>query len=301
MITILGPTATGKTQLAAHLASEIDGEIISADSRQVYKYMNIGTGKDLEDYVVNNKKIPHHIIDIVEPGYEYNVFEFKRDFLNAYKNITDKKKLPILCGGTGMYIEAAIGNYRFAEVPENIPLREMLLKKKKEELIEILASYKKIHNTSDICDMNRLLRAIEIEVFHHDFPEKTKTENKIESRIFGLAFPRDIVKQRITERLKNRLETGMIDEIKSLNEKGITFERLINYGLEYKYVSLYLTGSLKYEEMFNLLNIAIHQFAKRQMTWFRRMQRNGFEITWIDGNKDFHFKVNEIIQKLDIK
>lgn len=298
MITILGPTATGKTQLAAHIAYNLNGEIISADSRQVYKYMDIGTGKDLNDYIVNGKKVPYHLIDIAEPGYEYNVFEFKRDFINAYKNITDQKKIPILCGGTGMYIEAAIGNYRFAEVPENYPLREMLLKKSKEELIEILASYKKIHNTSDICDINRLLRAIEIEVFHQNFPEKNEVDNKIQSKIFGISFPRDMVRQRITERLKNRLETGMIDEVKSLKEKGISYERLISYGLEYKYVSLYLKGELKYEEMFNLLNIAIHQFAKRQMTWFRRMQRKGFEITWIDGNKDIHSKTYEIIQKL---
>ncbi len=296
MITILGPTATGKTQLAAHIAYELNGEIISADSRQVYRHMNIGTGKDLDDYIVNDTNIPYHLIDIVEPGYEYNVFEFKRNFQNSFNNIINRNKLPILCGGTGMYIEAALRGYKFAEVPENNALRENLLKKSKEELIAILASYKKVHNVSDTSDITRLLRAIEIETFHHDHPEKLESNNKIQTKIFGILFPRDIIRQRITERLKKRLETGMIDEVKSLLEKGISNERLIFYGLEYKYISLYLSGSLKYDEMYNLLNIAIHQFAKRQMTWFRRMERNGFEIIWIDGSKNIQTKTKEIIK-----
>jgi len=295
MITILGPTATGKTQLAAHVAYKINGEIISADSRQVYKEMNIGTGKDLDDYCINDIHIPYHLIDIAEPGYEYNVFEFKRDFQTAYNSIISRNKVPILCGGTGMYIEAAISDYKFAEVPENKVLREELLKKSKEELIELLANYKKLNNNSDTSDLSRLLRAIEIVTYHSAHPEKLKTQNSIQTKIFGISFPREEIRQRITERLKKRLETGMIDEVKLLITKGISYERLITYGLEYKYISLYLSGSIKYDDMFNLLNIAIHQFAKRQMTWFRRMERNGFDIHWIDGNQNLETKTKEII------
>ena len=300
MITILGPTATGKTQLAAHVAYKINGEIISADSRQVYKDMNIGTGKDLDDYCINNIPIPYHIIDIAEPGYEYNVFEFKRDFQTAYNNIISRNKVPILCGGTGMYIEAAIRDYKFAEVPENKALHEELLKKSKEELIEILATYKKVHNTSDTSDIYRLLRAIEIETFHREHPEKLKAQNSIQTKIFGISFPREEIRQRITERLEKRLKTGMIEEVELLIAKGISYEKLIYYGLEFKYISLYLSGVIKYDEMFNLLNIAIHQFAKRQMTWFRRMERNGFDIHWIDGNNNIETKTKEIIYHLSL-
>jgi len=295
MITILGPTASGKTQLAAELAYKIGGEIISADSRQVYKFMNIGTGKDLNDYTVNGNQIPYHLIDIAEPGYEYNVFEFRKDFLSAYDHITSGGKIPVLCGGTGMYIEAAISNYSFAEVPENKELRKYLLKKDKEELINILASFKKIHNTSDTTDLQRLLRAIEIEYFHKEHPAMLNTGKKISTIIFGISFPRDIIRQRITERLRQRISAGLIDEVKLLNEKGIPYERLISYGLEYKFISLYLKASVTYEEMFTLLNTAIHQFAKRQMTWFRRMERKGFNIIWIDGEKSTKDKIKEIL------
>jgi tRNA dimethylallyltransferase len=294
MICIFGPTATGKTELAANVAFKLGGEIISADSRQVFRHMNIGTGKDLEEYVVNGTKIPYHLIDIVEPGYEYSVYEFKNDFQKAYSEIISRDKIPVLCGGTGLYLEAAIIGYAFAEVPENRALREELMVKTKEELIALLATYKKIHNTSDIVDMKRLLRAIEIEHFHLKHPDKKDAGGRISSVVFGIHLPREIIRQRITTRLEKRLKAGMIDEVHSLLKSGIAAERLVAYGLEYKFLTQYISGILSYDEMFRLLNTAIHQFAKRQMTWFRRMERKGVKINWIDGEKDTNAKVSEI-------
>lgn len=296
MITILGPTATGKTDLSAHIADKLNGEIISADSRQVYKGMDIGTGKDLDDYIVNKKIIPYHLIDIVEPGYEYNVYEYQRDFLRAYKNIIAKKKLPVLCGGTGMYIEAILKGYKIFYVPENKSLRQDLENKNEQYLIRMLSSSRSLHNITDIKDRNRLIRAIEIQQYYAGHPEPERKFPEIKAIIFGIHFERNIIRARITERLKTRLEKGMIMEVENLLNKGITSEQLKFYGLEYKFITQYILGELSYNEMFRLLNIAIHQFAKRQMTWFRRMEKNGFEINWIDGELDISEKMELILK-----
>jgi tRNA dimethylallyltransferase len=286
LIVITGPTASGKTSLAARLAYDIDGEIISADSRQVYSKMDIGTGKDLEDYIVFGKKINYHLIDIAEPGYKYNVFEFQKDFVKAYTDTRNNGKFPILCGGTGLYIEAALGKYKLIEVPENPKLRDELNGKPMNELISMLQSLKTLHNTSDTTDKERLIRALEIEFFNKQNPDFKSSMPNINYIIFAANPPRYIIRQKITNRLKQRLESGMIEEVDALLKSGLSPEQLIYYGLEYKYITNYIIGKLSYEEMFNLLNTAIHQFAKRQMTWFRRMQKNGFEINWIDSYKD---------------
>ena len=272
LITILGPTATGKTKLAALLASITDGEIISADSRQVYKGMDIGTGKDIEDYCVNGKAIPYHLVDVKEPGYEYNVFEFQQDFLTAYNDILSRNKQPVLCGGTGLYLEAVLQGYTLKKVPENRALREKLKNKSHEELIEILKTYGLLHNTTDITDRERTLRAIEIREHEQADPEQ-KFFPAIPSVIFGIWFERNVIKQRITQRLEKRLKNGMVEEVKSLLNSGLKPEQLVFYGLEYRYVTQYVTGEIDFQTMFNRLNTAIHQFAKRQMTWFRRMEK----------------------------
>ena len=291
LIVITGPTATGKTGLATRLASEIDGEIISADSRQVYRKMDIGTGKDLSEYIIDGKDIKHHLIDIAEPGYKYSVFEFQKDFLHAYNEIKDRGKTPILCGGTGMYIDSAIGRYRLLEVPENKDLRKELSGKTMEELTEMLAGMKELHNITDITDKSRLTRAIEIETYYKENPCKGNTLPKINYIIFATNFPRELIRERITMRLKNRLETGMIEEVKCLLSEGVKPEDLLYYGLEYKYITQYLSGELDYDEMFRLLNTAIHQFAKRQMTWFRRMERKGFKINWVESYEDIKDRI----------
>jgi len=295
MITILGPTATGKTKLAALTALKLNGEIISADSRQVYKGMDIGTGKDLNDYVVCNKNIPFHLIDIVEPGYEYNVFEYQKDFLNIYQDIISRKKLAVLCGGTGMYIDAVLKGYKLIKVPENIELRKKLSGIKDEELIKIFKSYKSIHNVTDTQDRKRLIKAIEIQEYYEKHPNLNTEFPKINTVIFGINFTREIIRKRITERLKYRLENGMLDEIKNLLSKDISPEQLKFYGLEYKFLTQYIVGEISYDEMFRLLNTAIHQFAKRQMTWFRRMEKSGFKIHWIDGNLPDYKKLEFIL------
>ncbi|MDL2315262.1 tRNA (adenosine(37)-N6)-dimethylallyltransferase MiaA, partial [Bacteroidales bacterium OttesenSCG-928-C19] len=292
MITILGPTACGKTNLAVYVANMLDGEIISADSRQVYRGMDIGTGKDLDEYTLNGKQIPYHLIDICEPGEEYNVFRFQKDFLTSYSRITEKGKMPILCGGTGFYIESVLKGYHLHEVPENQELRNELNEKTVEELIETLSSLRKLHNTTDIIDRQRLIRAIEIESFKKDI--QTDDFPKIDSVIFGINYDREKVRQRITERLRTRLQTGMIEEVEGLINSSVSPEKLLFYGLEYKYVTLYLQNQLSYDEMFRLLNIAIHQFAKRQMTWFRKMERSGINIHWIDGELSIERKLEEI-------
>ncbi len=296
LITVLGPTATGKTFFATNLASRIDGEIISADSRQVYKNMDIGTGKDISDYVVNGSKIPYHLIDIVDAGYSYNVFEYQKDFLTAYNDINNRNKFPILCGGTGMYIEAVLKGYKLIKVPVNKNLRQELELKTKDELIITFKKFKTPHNVSDLNSKKRLIRAIEIEDYHTKNPEIDTSYPDINSLIFGIKYEREIIKKRITHRLKTRLEHGMIDEVKNLLNKGISADHLIYYGLEYKFVTNYLLGNLSYNEMFNKLNIAIHQFSKRQMTWFRRMERNGFKINWIDGNIPINEKIDAALK-----
>ncbi|OFY97216.1 MAG: tRNA (adenosine(37)-N6)-dimethylallyltransferase MiaA [Bacteroidetes bacterium RIFCSPLOWO2_12_FULL_31_6] len=299
LIVILGCTATGKTKLAANLASKINGEIISADSRQVYRGMDVGTGKDLAEFTVENQKIPYHLIDIVDAGAEYNVFEFQKDFINVYEDIVKRKKQAILCGGSGLYLEAILKGYRLPQIPENQLLRKALATKTTDELVQLLISYKIPHNSTDTVHRKRTIRAIEIANYEleniamiNDFP-------KIKHQIFGVQFEREKLKERITERLKNRLKNeGMIEEVEGLLKVGITPEKLKYYGLEYKLITQFLLGEIDRNEIFEKLNIAIHQFSKRQATWFRKMEKNGFEINWIDGNLSLNEKVNLITKRL---
>lgn len=306
MITILGPTASGKTDLAAALAYDIGAEIISADSRQVYRGMDIGTGKDLEDYTVCGKLIPYHLIDICEPGTKYNLFQYQEDFLKAYDDIIARGVTPVLCGGTGLYIESVLKGYHLSPVPQNPDLRKELEDKSLEELTEMLYQLKlqtgsNMHNKTDVDSCQRAIRAIEIEKFNLDNPTPRREFPSIESVIIGVDIDRDARRAKITDRLKKRLDNGMVDEIKSLLLRGIPAENLIYYGLEYKYVTEYVTGKSTYNEMFNGLEIAIHQFAKRQMTWFRGMERRGFTIHWIDAMKPMTEKLNEIKKVIDIE
>ncbi|HJC93137.1 MAG TPA: tRNA (adenosine(37)-N6)-dimethylallyltransferase MiaA [Candidatus Phocaeicola excrementigallinarum] len=297
LITILGPTASGKTSLAVALADRLHTEIISADSRQVYRRMNLGTGKDLADYEIGGHKIPYHLIDIVEPGYKYNVFEFQRDFLKAYEDIRGRGMLPVLCGGTGMYLESVLKGYRLLPVPENPELRERLSSKSLEELTSILASYKKLHNSTDVDTAKRAVRAIEIEEYYRSQPVEAREFPVIRSLIVGVDIGREQRREKITRRLRQRLDEGMVDEVRSLLAEGIKPEDLIYYGLEYKYLTLYATGQMSYEEMSGQLETAIHQFAKRQMTWFRGMERRGFTIHWVDAALPVEEKL-ELIEDL---
>ena len=299
LITILGPTASGKTPLAAALAARLRTEIISGDSRQVYRRMDLGTGKDLADYVVDGYRVPYHLIDIAEPGYKYNVFEFQRDFLKAYEDMRSRGLLPVLCGGTGMYLESVLKGYRLFPVPENLELREKLAGKSLEELTAILASYKKLHNTTDVDTAKRAIRAIEIEEYYLHQPVEAREFPDIRSLIIGVDIDRDLRREKISRRLKQRLDEGMVDEVRALIDGGIHPDDLIYYGLEYKYLTLYVTGQMTYDEMYHQLEIAIHQFAKRQMTWFRGMERRGFTIHWIDATRPMEEKVNEIIGLLN--
>lgn len=304
MITILGPTASGKTTLAAHLAAKTGAEIISADSRQVYRSMDIGTGKDLADYVVDGKKIPYHLIDICEPGTKYNLFRYQEDFLNAYEDIRNRGVEPILCGGTGLYIEAVLKGYSLSPVPQNAELRERLAGKSLEELTTMLVELKKktgstMHNRSDVDTAQRAIRAIEIEEHNLNNPMPERECPPIDSLIIGVDIDRDERRRKITNRLKARLEDGMVEEIQGLLRRGIPAEDLIYYGLEYKFVTEYVTGKLTYDEMFRQLEIAIHQFAKRQMTWFRGMERRGFHIRWLDASKPIDDKVMAIMELTD--
>lgn len=299
MITILGPTASGKTDIAAHLAAELDAEIISADSRQVYRHMDIGTGKDLADYCVDGVQVPYHLIDIVEPGTKYNLFEYQNDFLNAYRDIRSRGKQVILCGGSGLYIESVLKGYRLIPVKENAELRRNLEGKPMEELIAILKNLKaanksNIHNTTDFDTVKRAVRAIEIEVEYSKTPIEKRTFPQIDSIIIGVDIDRELRRKRITDRLRQRLADGMVDEVRSLLDLGIPPENLIYYGLEYKFLTEYIIGKLSYEEMVHSLEIAIHQFAKRQMTWFRGMERRGFVIHWIDGTQGMDEKTDAI-------
>jgi tRNA dimethylallyltransferase len=294
LITVLGPTASGKTTFAAYLAAYLDTEIISGDSRQIYREMDIGTGKDLNEYTVNGKKIPHHLIDIADPGYKYNVFEYQHDFWEAFQLIRKKNKLPVLCGGTGLYIESVLKGYKLFPVPENQPLRESLAKKSLEELTEILESYKTLHNTTDIDTVKRAVRAIEIEEYYKENKKNVREFPPVKSLIIGININREERRKKISSRLKKRLEEGMIEEVNSILNSGVSPEDLIYYGLEYKYITNYILGNLSYPEMFSQLEVAIHQFAKRQMTWFRGMERKGFHIHWIDADLSLEEKLEKI-------
>ena len=294
LIAIIGPTASGKTSLATALAYDLDSEIISGDSRQVYRGMDIGTGKDLEDYVVEGRQIPYHLIDIVEPGYKYNVFEYQRDFLKAYEDICRRGKLPILCGGTGMYVESVLKGYRLLPVPENPALRERLSGKSLDELTAILSTYKKLHNSTDVDTVKRAVRAIEIEEYYRQTPVQEREFPHLKSLISGVSIDRDLRRKKISERLRERLDAGMVEEVRGLLNRGIAPEDLIYYGLEYKYLTLYVTGQMTHAEMVHDLEIAIHQFAKRQMTWFRGMERRGFNIHWIDACLPLTDKLEQI-------
>lgn len=301
LITILGPTASGKTSLAAALAHRLDGEIISADSRQVYRGMDIGTGKDLADYVVEGRKVPYHLIDIREPGTKYNLFQYQQDFHDAYQDILRRGKQPILCGGTGLYIESVLKGYQLSPVPQNETLRCQLENKSLEELTPMLEELKRktgshMHNRSDVDTAQRAIRAIEIETYNLEHPLPERELPPVPSLIIGVAIDRDARREKITRRLRQRLEQGMVEEVKSLLQRGIPAEDILYYGLEYKYVTEYVLGRRTYQEMFRDLEIAIHQFAKRQMTWFRGMERRGFQIHWIEAAMPMEEKVNMIVK-----
>jgi len=299
LITILGPTASGKTDLAAHLAYDLQTEIISADSRQVYRGMDLGTGKDLEDYVVKGKQIPYHLIDICDAGFKYNLFMYQQDFLNAYQDMISRNLLPILCGGTGLYIESVLKGYRMIPVPENPELRASLEGKPLDELAKILSGYKTLHNTTDVDTPKRAIRAIEIGEYYRTHPVQEREFPEIHPLIIGVNIDRELRREKITNRLKQRLDQGMLDEIRRLLDSGVHPDDLIYYGLEYKYLTLYVIGKLSYEEMFSQLEIAIHQFAKRQMTWFRGMERRGFLIHWIEATLPMEEKVARIKELLN--
>ncbi len=295
LLAILGPTASGKTQVAAHAAYMLDGEVLSADSRQVYRGMDMGTGKDYGDYTVNGKKIPCHLIDLVDAGYQYNVFEYQQDFLKAWEDVTSRGKFPVLCGGSGLYLEAVLKNYKLIQVPPNEELRRSLEAYTLDQLTEILKTYKsKLHNKTDIDTAKRAIRAIEIEDYLAGHPEVDTSMPEINSLVVGVKYDRLSRRKRITERLKQRLDQGMLDEVKSLLDKGLTPCQLTYYGLEYKYLTLHLVGELSYREMFSELETAIHQFAKRQMTWFRKMERQGVVIHWLDGYMPLEDKLTRI-------
>jgi tRNA dimethylallyltransferase len=295
LITILGPTASGKTRLAATLAHKIGGEVISADSRQVYRGMDLGTGKDLYDYMVDGIRIPYHLIDIANPGEEYNVYRFQQDFYAVYRDIRSRGKQAIMCGGTGMYLESVILNYQMMDAPLNHQLRSELEILSDEELKDRLISLKAVHNVTDLKDRDRLIRAIEIASSPAPHPPSLKADHII----FGIDLPRQQIRARITTRLKQRLDEGMVDEIRDLLASGIKPEQLEFYGLEYKYLTQYATGKINYDEMFRLLNTAIHQFAKRQMTWFRRMGKKGVKIHWIDGALPLEERIAGIFKILE--
>ena len=304
MITILGPTASGKTSVAAALALRTGGEIISADSRQVYRRMDIGTGKDLADYTIGDVHIPYHLIDIAEPGTKYNLFQYQQDFHTAYNDIRSRGKLPILCGGTGLYIEAVLGGYSLSPVPQNPKLRESLEGKSLDQLTQMLVQLKQkngsnMHNRTDVDTAQRAIRAIEIETYNLEHPTPERQMPPVDSLVIGINIDRELRREKITRRLKARLEEGMCDEIRSLIDGGVNPDDLIYYGLEYKFVTEYVVGKTSYEEMFRQLEIAIHQFAKRQMTWFRGMERRGYTIHWIDAAHSMDEKVEAIMSLMN--
>jgi tRNA dimethylallyltransferase len=298
LLLVIGPTASGKTSLAVAIAKSVGGEIISADSRQVYKGMNLGTGKDYNEYLIENTPLPFHLIDIVDPGYKYNVFEYQRDFINVYSSLKERKVFPVVCGGSGMYADSIINGYKMFEVPTDSGLRAELEKKSLEELREILSTYKNLHNTTDTDSKKRAIKAIEIEYFNRNLKKQISKFPEIRSLVVGVMFDRESRRRRISERLKQRLADGMVDEVKHLIESGIDTETLIYYGLEYKFITFYLTGKYSYDEMVRDLEIAIHQFSKRQMTWFRGMERRGIRIHWIDGELPLEEKVGKVLELL---
>lgn len=282
MLAVVGPTACGKTALAVELALAFGGEVLSADSRQVYRGMDIGTGKDLSEYVRGDVNVPVHLVDIAEAGYRYNVFEYQRDFLRAYEGVVQRGNLPVLCGGSGMYVESVLRGYRLIPVPENQELRERLQHKSLEELTAILSTYKTLHNNTDTDTVKRAIRAIEIEEYYAAARVEEREFPTIRTLTLGVDVSREVRRERISKRLRARLDEGLIEEVERLLANGLTAEQLIYYGLEYKFVTLYITGALTREEMFQGLETAIHQFAKRQMTWFRGMERRGVNIHWVD-------------------
>jgi tRNA dimethylallyltransferase len=295
LVTVLGPTAVGKTTFAANLAIELDAEILSADSRQVYRGMDIGTGKDMADYTVNGITVASHLIDIAEPGTEYNVFQFQRDFESARISIIERNKTPLMCGGTGMYLEAVLKGYNFVEAPFDTELRTELSGYKEEELVAMLNNSRKVHNTTDILDRERLFRALEIEKYRlqkNSIPNENIFQN---TPVLGIRFDRKIIRQRITARLMQRLDEGMVEEVQQLINSGISKDRLKMYGLEYKYIAMFLDDEVNYNQMVTLLNTAIHQFAKRQMTWFRRMENSGVKITWLEGENGLQLNLIKAI------
>ncbi|WP_165040812.1 tRNA (adenosine(37)-N6)-dimethylallyltransferase MiaA [Dysgonomonas sp. ZJ709] len=294
-ITIIGPTASGKTTFACQLAHNLDAEIISGDSRQVYRSMDIGTGKDLDDYIVDGKAIPYHLIDICDAGEKYNIYEYQHDFHKVYTDIKNRNKLPILCGGSGLYIESVLKGYSLANVPENKELRTKYEGKSLSELEEILSAYKSLHNKTDVDTAQRAIRAIEIEEYKKDHPLEQNEFPPLNSLIIGVDIDRELRRLKISKRLKDRLEEGMIDEVKAILAKGIVPEDLIYYGLEYKYVTLYILNQLSYQEMFSQLEIAIHQFAKRQMTWFRGMEKRGLHIHWMNAELPIEERIKMVM------
>lgn len=308
MITIIGPTASGKTALAAHLAAAMiqsgkKAEIISGDSRQVYRGMDIGTGKDIVDYTVGDIKVPYHLIDICEPGEKYNIYQYQQDFLHVYDDMKGRGVLPILCGGSGLYVESVIREYKLSPVPQNAELRARLARCSMEELTSILTDLKErnnsdMHNKTDVDSPQRAIRAIEIETYNLEHKTDDRYFPPIETKVFGVDIDRDMRRQRISSRLKARVDEGMVDEIKRLLSRGVSADDLIYYGLEYKFVTEYVIGRLSYEEMLSKLEIAIHQFAKRQMTWFRGMVRRGISIQWIDGNLPMEQRVQLILDSI---
>ena len=303
MLAILGPTACGKTSFAVALADCLDGEIISADSRQVYRGMDLGTGKDLADYDIHGHRIPYHLIDICDAGEKYNVYRYQHDFLVAYNDIVSRGRFPILCGGTGLYLESVLRGYKLCPVPQNPELRKSLENKSLEDLVKVLLEYKektggKMHNTTDVDTAQRAIRAIEIEEYYSEHPLLDASFPDIHSLVIGLDISRDLRRERISKRLQQRLGDGMLDEIRRLLDSGVHPDDLIYYGLEYKYLTLHVIGQLTYDEMFRQLEIAIHQFAKRQMTWFRGMERRGVHIHWIDATQPMDDKVSEVIKLL---
>jgi len=299
LVTVLGHTAGGKTAFAAHLAQQVGGEIISADSRQVYQGMDIGSGKDYEDYFVDNRPVPVHLIDILEAGYEYNVYLFKQDFLKVYTDISDRDLLPIMCGGSGLYIESVLRNYKLLNVPINRELRDKLEKMSHAELEDMLRLYGPLHNITDTTQNKRMIRAIEIANFQATHMEESGQDRELNPLVLGVRYERNIRRQRITQRLKERLEEGMVEEVEALLGQGISPEKLDYYGLEYRYLSKYLLKELSYDEMFSKLNTAIHQFAKRQMTYFRGMEKRGISIHWLNGELTMDEKIERSLKLLE--
>lgn len=298
LITLLGPTAVGKTYLAARMADVLGAEVISADSRQVFRGMDIGTGKDMHDYIVAGRIVPVHLVDIADPGTEYSVFNFRKDFDASFNQIRGLGKPAVLCGGTGLYIEAILKGYHLGDVPENPELRAELSLKSDSELLEMLAARKPLHNTTDSIDRNRMIRALEIAIANENTPESDDVGFK-DSPVFGLRFERSEIRRRITHRLRERLEHGMIAEVEGLLERGVPPESLEFYGLEYRYLTLYIRRDISFDTMFSLLNTAIHQFAKRQMTWFRRMEKNGIKIQWLEGENGPDYNLDLILKSLN--